>query len=161
MSDWISKAAKKNRQDEEKRRQKKERQLAKESRRKHQEEEIRNVMQRWLEHYENRIMSTYQLIETHMKRAEVAGFQVSSKRSTNGRELSIYAGEDRSIDFTPNYDNGFEVIFSIMRYYNDPLGNHHEKKKKRRNYAFDKVSEEKILSWIKWVATGKRPFWLV
>jgi hypothetical protein len=166
MSDWISRAAEKKRRKEEKKRlegeKKRQKQLAEEARRKHHEEEIRAAMQRWFEHNEVTVTSTYQLIETHMNRAKDAGFQVSLSLSRDGRKLSMYYGESRSIDIAPNYDDGFEVIFNIKRYYytSDGASSPREKKKKR-NYAFDEIPEEKILSWIKWVATGKRPFWLV
>jgi hypothetical protein len=162
MSDWITRAAERKRRKEEEVRRKEEKLLAEEARRKYREEENRIAKQRWLEQNMISINSVYQLIETHMSRAEDAGFRVSFSRSRDGLKLSIYGDKNRRIDFVPDYEDGFEVIFIIYRpEYDEEGGTCYKEKKKKRNYPFNKIPEGKILYWVKLVATGKRPFWLV
>jgi hypothetical protein len=167
MSDWISKAVDKQRRKEEKKRHKEERkrqkQVDKEMRDRLLEEKIMAEKQLWFAHNKDMVISAYQLIETHTNRAKDAGFQLYIGRSRDESELLIHGdGGNRRINIAPNYDDGFTVIFTITRYQHVDLGGSIPKtKKKKRNYAFNKIPERKILSWIKWAAIGRRPFWLV
>lgn len=169
MSDWISRAVEKKRREEEKQglkaEKKRQKQLAKEARRKLQEEETKTRMQHWLDHNMVSVTSAYQRIKTHTNRAKDAGFQLSLTQRSN--ELSVSYGDVgsqkamRSLNIVPNYYNGFEVTFIIRRLVTQEYGGSSISESKQKwNYPLNRIHEERILSWLEWVATGEQLWWM-
>lgn len=154
MSDWISKAA-------DERREKLSAKLAAEERERHLQEEIDATQKHWYQLNQTIIEKIYRGIERHVARATDAGFDVRYEyvSSTNlliCNRKSMF--EDfRRVEFKLNYKDGF--VLEFFKTWKD--GRYSREKKKNRDYSFSAVTEDKILSWIKWVATGSRPFWLI
>ena len=154
MNDWISKAA-------DERNKKLVAKLAAEQRQKHEQEEIETIQERWHQLNQVKIEETFRCIEKHSTRAKDAGFGVGCKYTSTAHLLihneKRMFEDSRQIEFKLNYKDGLVLEF----YKSWQNGRYRPERKKNRDYSFNTITEDKILSWIKWVATGNRPFWLI
>ena len=123
-------------------------------------EEFTYTKDRWYKENEAKIEFLYQQVEINVNRFKERGFSISASRSGRGivmKFLSPLGFPRRSVAIEPNYPVGFNVQFSASR--GDYLIGHASDRTKQRQFALDGIRKRRIRSWIKWVATGRRPFW--